>query len=213
MVAASAATPAVAATPDAQMWTSAAVTGRLSKRVLVGADIVGRYVDDARRLGQRVIRAQIGTPLSKRVTVWIGYAHAATCAVNSAAAVEERSYEQLNWAVATLGTARLSSRTRLEQRYARGVDGTAWRLRDQVRFVVPLAAKGPSAVLWVEPIVSLNRTTAVMPGVDQVRGFAGVSVPLTGQIDVEAGYLQQYVVRRTGDRSNHTLSVSFAYRL
>lgn len=205
--------PTLAATSDHQLWTSVSVSGRISKTVLVSGDVVSRYADDAGRLGQLVFRGQIGTPLSKTVTVWAGYAHAITYARSGSDTVEEQSFEQVNWALGTIGTVRLSSRTRLEQRFQHGVAGTAWRLREQARLVVPLRVSGPSAIAWVEPMVSLNTTSAVRAGLDQVRGFVGIGVPLDKHLDVEAGYLHQYVNRAAGDRSNHTLSVSLIARL
>lgn len=209
----SSAAPACAATKDSQLWTSIVVSGRISETVLVSGDVVSRYADDVGRLGQLVLRGQIGTPLSKTVTAWVGYAHAITYARSGPKAIEERSFEQVNWALGTIGTARLSSRTRLEQRFLHGIDAPAWRLREQLRLVVPLRVRGPSAIAWVEPMVSLNATTGVRSGIDQVRGFAGVGFPLDKHFDVEAGYLHQYVNRAAGDRSNHALSVSLIARL
>lgn len=207
------AAPTHAATKDHQLWMSLVATGRISKTVLVSADVVSRYADDAGRLGQLVLRGQIGTPLSRTVTAWVGYARAITYAKSGSNAIEERSFEQVNLALGTIGTARLSSRTRLEQRFQHGVGDTAWRLRQQVRLVVPLRPRGPSAIAWVEPMVSLNTTDGVRSGFDQVRGFAGIGVPLDKQFDVEAGYLHQYVNRAAGDRSNHVLSLSLIARL
>lgn len=205
--------PAHAATKDHQLWMSLVASGRISKTVLVSADVVSRYADDAGRLGQLVLRSQIGTPLSKTVTAWAGYSHAITYARSGPGAIEDRLFEQVNWALGTIGTARLSSRTRLEQRFQHRADGTAWRLGQQVRLVVPLRPRGPSVIAWVEPMVSLNTTRAVRSGIDQVRGFAGVGVPLDKQFDIEAGYLHQYINRAAGDRNNHILSLSLIARL
>jgi Protein of unknown function (DUF2490) len=65
----------------------------------------------------------------------------------------------------------------------------------------------------VEPFYSFNRTTAVRPGIDQVRSFAGLSFHVSKKADVDVGYLNQYINRATGDRSNHAISASLSFKL
>lgn len=206
------AAPASAATQDTQVWTVLGVSGQLAPGILGAFEATERFTDDVSRLNQVELRAQVGTPLSKSVTVFLGYVHLTTYNPTGSNGIEHQAVEQINWKIGKIGRATLSARARLEQRFQRGVDSVAWRTREQVRLVVRIKPRGPSAVLWVEPFVSLNRTSAVRPGIDQVRSFAGVSVPISKAADVEAGYLNQYLNRPSGDRSNHALSVSLAYR-
>lgn len=203
---------AAAATSDTQIWTIASASGRLAEGVLGSVELTGRYVDDASRLGQLETRLQLGTPVARSVTLWAGYVHVSNFNLGRSATLEDQAVEQLNWTIGKVGRATLSSRTRLEQRFQKGVDGVAWRTREQLRLAVPLGRRAPTALLWVEPFVSLNRTSAVRPGIDQVRTFAGVAIPVAKTADVEIGYLNQYLNRAAGDRSNNTLSVAVALR-
>ncbi len=204
--------PAVAATDDFQQWTTVSVNAPLGGGFLGSAEIVGRFTDNADRLGQLESRVQIGRRVSKSVVVWLGYVHLVSYAKAGRDGIEEQAVEQVSWTVGRFLGGTLSSRTRFEQKFQRGVSKTAFRVREQVRLSVPLHEKGPNALIWVEPFVSLNDTSAVRSGLDQVRSFAGLDVPLFKGANVEAGYLNQYLNRPSGDRSNHTLSVTLGYR-
>lgn len=207
------ATPATAAIDDFNQWTTVSVSGPLgSGGVLGSAEVVGRFVDDANRLGQVEARVQIGHRFSKSVTLWAGYVHVVTYAETARNGIEEQAVQQLSWNMGRFLGGTLSSRTRFEQRFQRGASKIAFRVREQVRLSVPLHDQGPNAIFWVEPFVSLNDTALVRSGIDQVRAFAGIDVPLFKRANLEAGYLNQYLNRASGNRSNHTLSVTMGYR-
>ncbi len=61
--------------------------------------------------------------------------------------------------------------------------------------------------------MSLNRTSAVRAGFDQVGSFAGLGIRLSKHADLEAGYFNEYVGQATGDPSNHSLSLLLVYRI
>ncbi|UVO54238.1 DUF2490 domain-containing protein [Sphingomonas sp. SUN039] len=202
----------MAATEDIQGWSTASLTGKIADGVLGSAEVVERFTNDASRLGQLEVRTQIGHPVSKNVTLWLGYVHVVTYARTGRDGIEDQAVQQISWNMGKLLGGSLSSRTRLEQRFQRGVTDVAVRFREQVKLVIPLKKKGLSTVLWVEPFVSLNRTSAARPGIDQVRSFAGLGFKLSKHADLEAGYLNQYLDRANGDFSNHALSVSLGYK-
>jgi hypothetical protein len=201
-----------AATDDLQQWSTLSVQGKLGENILVSGEVVGRFTDDIGRLGQLEIRTAVGTPLSKKVTVWVGFVHVITYAKTGRDGLEETPFAQLNWNMGKFLGGSLSSRTRLEDRFARGASNMALRARSQVKWSKPLKAKGPNAVVWIEPFYSFNRTSAVRPGIDQVRTFAGVNFKLSKHAELDVGYLNQYLNRATGDRSNHALSASLGFK-
>ncbi len=203
---------AQAATEDFQQWSTFLVQGKLADKVIGTAEIVGRLTDDVSRLGQLELRGVIGTPVSKKVTISVGFVHVVTYNKTGRAGIEETPFAQVNWNMGKLFGGSLSSRTRLEDRFARGASNMALRARSQVKWSKPLKANGPSAVLWVEPFYSFNRTSAVRPGIDQVRTFAGLNFKLSKHADMDVGYLNQYLNRATGDRSNHTIAVNLSYK-
>jgi Protein of unknown function (DUF2490) len=203
---------AQAATDDLQQWSGLSVQAKLADKVNGTAEIVGRFTDDIGRLGQMEIRGLIGTPVSKKVTVSVGFVHVITYAKTGRDTLEETPFAQVNWNMGKLLGGSLSSRTRLGDRFQRGASNMALRARSQVKWSKPLKANGPNAVLSIEPFYSFNRTSSVRPGIDQVRTFAGVNFKLSKHAEMDVGYLNQYLNRATGDRSNHAISVSLAFK-
>lgn len=203
---------AAAATQDTQGWGNVTVSGKVFDDFLASGELIGRMTDDAGRLGQFELRAHVGHAISTSATVWIGYVHVVNYSANGRDGIEDQFMQQVNWNMGKVLGASLSSRSRLEQRFQHGVDNTAWRFREQAKLSVPLAKSGPNAVVWVETFVSLNRTSTVRSGIDQVRSFVGLGFKLSKYADLEAGYLNQYLNRPNGDFSNHALSMSLNYR-
>jgi hypothetical protein len=99
-----------------------------------------RFGDDASRFSQGVFRPGIGYALAHRWTIWAGYAYIQTePPYANAKTTEHRLWEQASWSGA-VGTTRLSSRTRLEQRVVSSGSHTGWRLRQLVKVTQPLGS-------------------------------------------------------------------------
>lgn len=216
-----AATPALAAEDDAQVWLAQQSFLNLNQNLVLFTDVQLRLTDDAQRAGQAIVRGALGVKLDRSTTVWGGYGYIRSDPLGGRVSHEHRVFEQVTWRAfgdgAGNGTTRptLTGRTRLEQRLVDGQGGTGWRLRQLVRLDVPLGKPGaPQAVVWAEPSVGLNRTGwGQKSGFDQLRGFAGVALPVGRGISVEAGYSGQYVSRPAReDRMNHIASLSLMIR-
>jgi hypothetical protein len=216
-----AATPALAAEEDTQVWLAQQSFLNLNKDLVLFTDLQVRLTDDAARAGQAIARGALGVRLDPSTTVWGGYGYIRSDPQGGRVSHEHRLFEQVTWRAfgdgAGNGTTRptLTGRTRLEQRMVEGQQGTGWRLRQLVRLDVPLGKPGsPQAVVWAEPFVGLNRTGwGQKSGFDQLRGFAGLALPVGKGISVEAGYSGQYVSRPArDDRMNHIASLSLMIR-
>ncbi len=216
-----AATPALAAEDDAQVWLAQQSFLNLNQDLVLFTDVQLRLTDDAQRAGQAIVRGALGVKLDRSTTVWGGYGYIRSDPLGGRVSHEHRVFEQVTWRAfgdgAGNGTTRptLTGRTRLEQRLVDGQSGTGWRLRQLVRLDVPLGKPGsPQAVVWAEPFVGLNRTGwGQKSGFDQLRGFAGVALPVGRGVSVEAGYSGQYVSRPAReDRMNHIASLSLMIR-
>src|SRR5262245_52867862 len=116
-----------------------------------------RFGDDASRLSQALIRPGVGYSLSNAWTVWAGYAYIHTEPPYAATETDEhRIWEQVIWSGA-IGSLKLSSRTRLEQRFFSGGSETGWRLREFIKLTQPLDSRDVlSLVVSDEPFVNLN---------------------------------------------------------
>lgn len=205
---------AMAAQEDEQVWLAQFSTIEVGQKVLLFTDVQLRYTDGAERLGQVLLRPAVGYRITPSDTLFLGYAYVRTEPLNGTPTDEHRMFQQaLVRVVGGPGKTTVTSRTRLEQRWLEGRSGMGWRLRQQVRVEAPVT-KGLNAIVWAEPFVNFNTTSwGQRAGFDQLRGFAGVGVPIAKGIAIEAGYSGQYVNRfNVPDRMNHIGSLSLTIR-
>ena len=197
----------------AQLWTGANVTVKLSDHWRLSQEITVRFSDHRSGLYEIESNTLFGYRLSKTVTIWAGYTHDPQYAAGDFTVMEHRVREQVTFDnLAQIGGGKLSGRMRMEQRWRDGLDGTGWRIRPFLKYAVPLRKGSRTAfVLSTEPFFNLNRTAFQRStGLDRVRTFVGVSVPLGRNLAAEAGYLNQHTFVRNGrDTDDHVASVSF----
>jgi hypothetical protein len=190
-----------------QPWPDGTISGPIGGGFLGSGELIGRVADEE-RASQIEGRLQVGHALSKSVTAWIGWVHVATYVPTGLDTREDQVVEQLNWNIGTAGRFKLSTRTRVEQRFISRVDDTNWRWRQQVRLAVALGGKDrPSAIVWAEPFIALNTTAAQTRTLDQLRIFAGIGLPVSRHLDVEMGYLNQRIYRASGKLVNHAVPI------
>lgn len=213
-VAALAATPA-AARQDAQVWTGFSASGPVAGEFALYGEAQLRFGDDVSRLNQSVLRAGLGWQPDANLSFYGGYAYQTTYRPGAPDTQEDRLWQQASYPLGEIGRLRLTGRTRIEQRHVRGADDWGWRLRQQVKAALPIRAESHVRLVGsVELMLNANDTDwGAHSGLDQVRSFAGVNLPLADGLTLEAGYLNQYQ-RRAGapDQTNHIASFSFAYR-
>lgn len=215
-----AAPAAGAADEDFGAWFAVFATGKLPEPLndargswRLSLDGALRFADDASRLSQAVMRAGVGYPLSSVWTVWAGYAYIRTEPPYAATTTnEQRIWEQAIWNGA-IGPLKLSSRTRLEQRFFSGGNETGWRLRESIKLTHPLSDVW-SLVLSDEIFVnlidaSLTPSLTATAGLDRNRFFVGPGVNLGSTYRVEFGYLNQYTFRNNGpDKNDQIVAVN-----
>lgn len=197
---------------DAQVWVNAAASGKLSESLTAGFDASARFYDNASHLAHVHVRGVLGWTVAKDVQIGAGYAYARGMPRTGDDVQENRIFQQLNFPIATIGKVQFSGRTRLEERFLSNVDGMRLRLRQQVKMTVPL--KGPeglSALVHSEVMLLLNQQGSMAAGLNQMRTFAGLSIPLRGKTALEAGYMNQAIFAGE-DRFNHILSLGVTTR-
>ena len=76
----------------------------------------------------------------------------------------------------------MTGRTRTEQRHVRGAEDWGWRLRQQLKAAMPIRAESDVKLVGsAELMLNLNDTDwGASSGLDQLRSFAGVNLPLAG---------------------------------
>jgi hypothetical protein len=175
-----------------------------------------RFGDYNRRSSQRFVRPGLGYTLNETTSIWLGYAWIYTgIPLTTTPFTEQRIWQQLLW-VKRYPQLTLSSRTRLEQRFLDNNPKTAWRLREMIKMVSPLAnypklsVIGSDEVFWHQNnFVGQNNK-----GLDQNRFFAGLGYKVNSSVTIESGYLNQFIHRRGADNFlaqaiSTTLSLNF----
>lgn len=193
---------------DTQVWSVVNATGALNDKVVLAVDGQARFSDDASRLGQLIVRPSVGWRLDSTKTASLGYAYIRSKPMGRPEAHEHRGWQQLSYRLAGDGKGvTLTGRTRLEQRWVEGRDGTGWRIRQQIRMTAPVK-NSVRGVAWTEPFVGFNETPwGQRDGLQLWRSFAGLSVPISRTVTLEPGYVHQHAFRRGPDAVTHAAAV------
>jgi Protein of unknown function (DUF2490) len=199
------------ASEDTQNWETVSVTVNLPDDFKINSDTVFRD-SDARGFYEVESALMVGKKVSKKVTVWAGYVFNPTYSNGSFRVREHRFRQQINFdGLAQIGKLKIGGRMRTEQRWREGRAGTGWRLRPQVKASVPVVGK-VNFNLSSETFINLNTTSfQTVSGLDRMRNAASISWPLTKQIGVEVGYMNQHGFVRNGpDTSDHVLTLGLS---
>jgi hypothetical protein len=202
---------------DSQIWASANANIKLSDKWRLQQELTTRFSDNRNGLYEIESVTLLGYRITKDVTIAAGYVHNPQYSAGDFTVMEHRAREQVTFEnLAKIGSAKLSARMRMEQRWRENVDGTGWRMRPYVKLSVPLA-KGSktSLVLASETFVNLNTTPfQKQDGLDRMRNLIAINTPLTKNLSAEIGYLNQHGFVRGGeDSSDHVASVSLSLNL
>ena len=198
------------------LWFAGIAQGPVKGKLVTWLEVQPRAAGSADNL---ILRPALGVQLNPAVQLLAGYALIETYPDGAALRREHRAWQQALVRVAGLpGRAVLMSRTRLEQRFPEGTDEEGWRLRQFLRGQVWLGDnsdnRGWSLIGVSEAFVGLDSTRwGQRAGVEQLRTFIGVGKPLDARLTLEAGYLNQRLIRPGPDASNHVLNINLFYRI
>lgn len=193
------AVPGAAQAGDVQAWQTVQVQGPLGARAIYSADVQTKVDRGVSHLGQVQVRGAVGVRIGARLVVYQGYAHSAVPLATARGRNEERSFQQLSWAIGRVGPGELSARTRVEERWRSDGRDMQLRLRQQLRYRLPIRGSRLAAIGSVEGFgIAHAADWGPGGGVDQVRMSVGVEIPLAGASTVEAGYMAQAVNQPAG---------------
>jgi len=196
-------------------WGSANVTVPIAPQLDGSMELHLRFSDAADGMEQLLLRPSLNYRLDDGFAVAAGYSYVRTNGPRGLLSEEHRSWQQASASLVNKTQLRLTSRTRIEQRFVDQRPGTGWRLRQQLRLNVPLGkTSGVEALIWNESFVGLNQTVwGQRRDLDRIRTFVGATVPLSAKVRLEPGYLNQAVFRRGRDRMDHVLAANLSVRL
>lgn len=203
-------TPAV---QDVQAWLLLLGQVPVGDHWLVHAEVQPRLNDDVSQFDQLLLRGGVGRRLSRRVTLWGGYAY--TPKWNGAPVThEQRIWEQLSATLPKLGKWTPSLRLRQEQRFLEQWGDSSHRFRALGRMVHPIGASPWSIALWDEYFVTFDETpNGPRQGFDQNRISATTLRKISPSTTLEFGYMWQHVAATAPrpDRNGHTIFTSLTY--
>lgn len=203
------AAPALA--DDTQAWGTLNVQAQLGGPWRIQNEAVLR-TSDARGLYEIENSTLVGYKFDKTFTYWIGYTHNPLYLQGHNTGMEHRIRQQLaidNFA--KLGPVRFSGRVRMETRWRDNTPGTAWRLRPYLKASLPIHGK-TALNFTTEEFIDLGTTTFQrINGFERSRSGITISTPLSKQIGLEVGYLNQHgFIRRAPDSNDHAVTVALS---
>lgn len=196
---------------DDALWLATIAQGPVSGKLVTWLEVQPRFTAPSDTL---IVRPALGVQINPATQLLLGYALVDTYPQTGARRREHRIWQQALLRLAGKpGKAVLMSRTRLEQRFVEDIGGDGWRLRQFLRGQYWLNEDW-SGIAVSEVFLPLNDTRwGQRAGLEQVRNFIGVGRRLGPRFNLEAGYLNQRLVRPGADSTNHVLNINLFYRL
>ncbi len=207
---------------DFRLWSPVFMTAKLPSSFLAHLEVQPRFadLDEAGHIDQLILRPAIGYQLTENLSIWQGYAWVGNfnqphTPPRPAFFEESRIYQQILYS-RKFDSFKITSRTRLEERWIEHVDGTAVRFRTGLRGMYSL----PKAPEWAlvasdEVFVHLNTVGARGPqaGFDQNRFFVGINRTFSKYFNMDVGYQNQLLNSRSipnlANQMNHTILFQF----
>ncbi len=192
---------------DPQVWTTGGATLDLGGPWRLNEDVVARFSENRGGLYEIELNTLVGYRVGNGLTLWGGYTHDPQYLDGEHTVTEHRIREQVTFDKLTkIGSATLSGRLRLEQRWRPSVDGTAWRFRPYLKVAMPLQRK-TNLNLSSEFFVDLNTTSfQKTTGLGRVRNLISVTTPLVKRLTGEAGYMNQHTFVQNGEDTSDNIA-------
>lgn len=199
---------------DGRYWLSLYAQGALPMtNTFWSMDLHPRWREEGQQFDQLIIRPAVFYRFNPKTSVWLGYDTVINHPSGQSAFRENRLWQQFQYQFDAIEDITLVSRTRFEQRHREGSDDTGHRLRQMLRATTP--SRLHANLYWLvfdEVFINMNDTEwGVRRGMDQNRLFLGIHWKFDQRMNMDVGYLNQWVNGRTLDRENHVLSTTFRF--
>lgn len=207
---------------DLQMWLPVTLKAKLDEHVFtymevqprIGNNLVGPTTpEEGEHFSLLLVRPAVGYQVNKTLSLWQGYAWAPSYLPKFRN--ENRIWQQVmfenKFKREKLNRLTIINRTRLEERWFENSNGTSVRGRHLLRVLYALGkSRKWSLVTSDEYFVNLNSAqNAPKAGFDQNRFFVGFNRKVNDNINMEAGYMLNFVNRADplADRYNHAILI------
>ena len=193
---------------DLGLWTPVWITLPVNEKISTQLEISPRSQDNITRFDQLFIRPSVTYILNKHLSLTQGYSWNP---IFHPFRNNQRIWQQVQLSN-DLSKLRLENRFRLEERFLEGVSGSPIRGRYRLGAWIPIDKnKIWKFVLWDETFVNFNsRPHGPQGGFDRNWLFAGINKKISGNVNLEGGYMFQYINNRSPkqDLLNHVILVN-----
>jgi hypothetical protein len=183
-------------THDVQSWNNLTVTSSFNDNLKFWLETQLRFGHNISNLSQSVARTAVGYDVNNQHSVWFGYAWIDTKKPFSDININEHRLWQQHLYIGSFDFGKISSRTRLEERFIKHNAETAWRFRQFARLQQVITNdKKYFIALSNEIFLNINNTAkhGNNSGFEQNRLFAGVGFYPKKVILIEVGYQNQFI--------------------
>lgn len=199
---------------DGRYWFSLYSQGALPiANTFWSMDLHPRWREEGRQFDQLIIRPAVFYRVNPNTSVWLGYDTVINHPTGQSVFRENRLWQQFQYQFQATDDISMVSRSRFEQRRREGSDEIGHRLRQMFRATLPSTLHANlSWLVFDELFINMNDTEwGVARGIDQNRLFLGVHWKFDQRMNMDVGYLNQWVNGRTLDRENHVLSTTLRF--
>lgn len=195
-----------------ELWTTVSTSTDLTDSVGLYAEVVTRSEDNFDGIRQVQLRAILSKEVADGLTIGMGYVRTENSPKARPNTHEDTPFPEINWTIGKLLGGELSSRTRMEFRIRPDSRDTSYRLRQLVRFSLPLGEGLPNLRLAEEAFFELRNTDGRdNSGYSAIRLSARLQFKFNDHLSIEPRYLAEIGnVRRGPDLTRHVLNLSIA---
>lgn len=204
---------AIAVENDLGLWAPVYIYTPITDKIHSYLEINPRIQEDVGHINQFILRPSIGYKLTNNLSIWQGYAWVNNYLPKYTR--ENRVWHQLLHEK-RINKLTLLNRLRLEERFIQNVHGIPVRTRYMLRGKYPLGKTNFSLVASDELFLNIStHFHGPQRGIDQNRFFTGINYKFSEKVDIEGGYLMQYINSHSPmqDKLNHNIVISLFFNL
>jgi hypothetical protein len=200
--------PAHAANEDTAIWNAQFIKFYADKdhKIFVRLESQQRLTNDVSKLGQFIFRPYVAYQVNDNLQIGGGYAYfrSESGLTEGGFVFEHRGFIEVNYRVLDRPGLKVDTRTLLESRQYENIPDHIIRGRFLAQGLIPITKRGMGILIFSEYLHNLNGSQNFDAGTEQLRNFGGVVIPVTRNVDVMTGYMNQYSLNSgREDTMNH----------
>lgn len=184
---------------DFQIWIPININAKFGQSDWRGfLELQPRFTNDSSTLGTAIVRPAIGYAIGHNATGWVGYGmQASEIGDTESYLIENRAWQGFSWKDIGFDKQLIwEVRNRLEERFLPGNSDPSIRWRTRFRGEIMTTYDPISIITSDEIFINLNdneNNNQLQAGLNQNRVYLGIGYRFNPELQVETGYLNQYI--------------------